>query len=304
MKFVEMGSARFRVVPITLGLAMACTLGVCPAFAAEVEVEEGTEVAYEAVAEEAEEAVEEEAVEETTWAYAGITLDSEDFGVSTVYYTSTYFESTDLVNPLTTELYTEDEIAAIEESATAEEAEGYVEAPADAVVGIGVYGSDTIYWYDADAAAAIVASADALYLDAATGVVTDAEGNEVATSLNTTWAYAGITLDSADYGIGTVYYTSAYFTGEDLVNPLTVEAYTEEELAAIEEGATAEDADGYVEAPAEAVIGVSVNGSTTIYWYGAEAAEAIVASADPLYLDAETGVVTDAEGSAVAEPIA
>ena len=62
------------------------------------------------------------------------------------------------------------------------------------------------------------------------------EVNEEADSLEN-WAYAGITLDNEEIGIGSVYYAAEYFTRENILNPMTVEPYTEEELKAIEENA-------------------------------------------------------------------
>ena len=53
------------------------------------------------------------------------------------------------------------------------------------------------------------------------------------------WAYCGITLNNEDLGIASVYYTAEYFTRESILNPLTAEPYTEEELAAIVDGAVA-----------------------------------------------------------------
>lgn len=168
-------------VPAALvSIALACSLGAC---ADEAILDESEEASVEAITEEsAEETVEEEEEEETTWAYAGITLDSEDYGVGTVYYASGYFSGEGLVNPATTEAYTEEELAAIEEGA-AVDAEGYTAAPADAALGVSVYGSDEVYWYDADAAEEIVSHSDALYLDAETGVLTDESGEVVAEAM-------------------------------------------------------------------------------------------------------------------------
>ena len=119
------------------------------------------------------------------------------------------------------------------------------------------------------------------------------------------WAYAGLTMNSADNGIGTIYYAAPYFAVQDqtaLVNPATAEAYAQEEVDAIIANA-AEDAEGYVAAPEGAVIGISANGTDTIYWYDADNAAAIVAHADPLTLNAENGELTTAEGEVAATAI-
>ena len=157
-----------------MGIALACSLGAGAAWADEAVLDEDEEVAVEAAVEEAdEETVEGEEEEETTWAYAGITLDSEDYGVGTVYYTSSYFEGEGLVNPATTESYTEEELAAVKEGA-AVDAEGHTASPADAALGVGVFGTGDVYWHDVDAAEEIVSHSDALYLDAETGVLASA----------------------------------------------------------------------------------------------------------------------------------
>lgn len=166
------GSLRVTVAlpAVLVSVALACSLGAGSARADEaVRTDEGEEVAIEAVAEEAAE----EEGEEATWVYAGITLDSEDYGVGTVYYTSSYFEGEGLVNPTTFEAYTEEELAAVKEGA-AVDAEGYVAAPADAALGVGVFGTGDVYWHDVDAAEEIVSHSDALYLDAETGVLASA----------------------------------------------------------------------------------------------------------------------------------
>lgn len=65
-----------------------------------------------------------------------------------------------------------------------------------------------------------------------------------------------------------------------------------------------EGAEGYrFDVPADALIGVTVADTDTIYWYDAEAAAAIVGHPDPLTMDAETGAFVTAEGEAVAAPI-
>ena len=90
--------------------------------------------------------------------------------------------------------------------------------------------------------------------------------------------------------------------GSDIrrINPVTTEPYTADEISAICDGA-AERAEGYIfDAPVSAMIGVSLYDSNVIFWYDAEAAEAIIAHADPLILDAESGALFTAEGELVA----
>ena len=117
------------------------------------------------------------------------------------------------------------------------------------------------------------------------------------------WAYGAMPLNNGN--VGTIYYTAAYYQLEGIVNPTNPEyaPYTEEEIAAIVNGAI-EGAEGYrFDAPADALIGVTVADAETIFWYDAENAAAITSHPDPLTLDAETGAFVTAEGEAVASPI-
>ena len=105
------------------------------------------------------------------------------------------------------------------------------------------------------------------------------------------WAY-GVTIE----GVGTIYYTKAYFAQENIVNPLTAAPYTAEEIAAIVDGAV-EGAEGYTfDLPGDALLGM---GS---FWYDAENTAAIVSHADPLSMN-ENGVFATAEGEKVAAPL-
>ena len=105
------------------------------------------------------------------------------------------------------------------------------------------------------------------------------------------WAY-GVTVE----GVGTIYYAKAYFTQENIVNPLTVAPYTAEEVAAIVDGAV-EGAESYTfDLPGDALLGMGG------FWYDAESAAAIVSHADPLSMN-ENGVFTTAEGEEVAAPL-
>lgn len=105
------------------------------------------------------------------------------------------------------------------------------------------------------------------------------------------WAY-GVTVE----GVGTIYYAKAYFTQENIVNPLTVAPYTAEEVTAIVDGAV-EGAEGYTfDLPGDALLGMGG------FWYDAESAAAIVSHADPLSMN-ENGVFTTAEGEEVAAPL-
>ncbi len=229
------------------------------------------------------------------WAYAGLDLQSEEAGVGCIYYSAPYFDQEGIVNPVTAEAYTEEELAQIKDGA-AEENEAYITAPEGAYLGLGVFGSEEICWYDEEGAAAITSHADPLALDKETGSVFDGEGKEIAQAM--IWAYAGLDLQSEEAGVGTIYYTKKYFETEGRINPVTQKPYTEEELTALQE-----DVSTYPLAPSLAYVGMQVYGEETIYWYGEEAAAAIVSHADPLALDAESGDMLDGEGLVVASPL-
>ena len=234
----------------------------------------------------------------TTWAYEGIALNLEACGIGSVYYTSNYFDEAGIASLAGTGYYTAEQLEAIVSGASAS-ATGYVEAPADAAIGLSVYGTSTIYWYDATAAAAITSHTDALVLDAATGTLSSTVATTLASeSTETTWAYAGITLDSEALGIGSVYYSSAFFADETLLAHLVNTGYYTAESAAAIVSAASTSAAGYVEAPADAVVGISAYGASDIFWYDADGAAAIVSTSDALALDAATGTMSSTVASA------
>ena len=246
------------------------------------------------------------------WAYAGITLDSEDLGIASVYYAADYFTREGILNPLTVEPYTAEELTAIADGAVMG-AEDYVtNVPADAVVGVSAYDSEgAICWFDEENEAKLLASSDPLVFSAETGELKNMDGEMVAAAIPglEDWAFAGITLDSEDLGIGSVYYTQSYYlavqNGElETVNPLTAAPYTSAEVMAILSGAV-ENAQGYVSGVSEdAFIGISAFGSDAICWFDESDAAKILSSADPLVLTAETGEVSNLAGEAVATAIA
>ena len=109
----------------------------------------------------------------------------------------------------------------------------------------------------------------------------------------TNWAY-GVEIEN----VGTVYYGRDYFAqkDKDIINPLTKEAYTEDEIKAIVDGAK-KGAVGYVfDIPEEAWLGMND------FWYDQDAALAIVAHEDELTIG-DDGVFTTADGEEVAKPI-
>ena len=236
------------------------------------------------------------------WAYGAMPLNNGNVG--TIYYTAAYYELEGIVNPTNPEYapYTADEIAAIKNGAE-QGAEGYrFDAPANALIGMTVADTDNVYWYDAVNAVAITSHADPLTMDTATGEFVTAQGETVASPI-TLWAYGAMPLNNGN--VGTIYYTAAYYELEGIVNPTNPEyaPYTADEIGAIKDGAV-EGAEGYrFDAPANALIGMTVADTDTVYWYDAVNAAAITSHADPLTMDTATGEFVTAEGEAVAKPL-
>lgn len=245
------------------------------------------------------------------WAYAGITLDNEEIGIGSVYYVTEFFTRESILNPMTVEPYTEEELKAIEENAVAG-AEGYItNVPETAVIGISVYGMNgKVFWFDNENSKKILASADPLVLNAENGAVTNGSNEPVADALPAleNWAYEGITLNSEDFGVSSVYYPASYYeailAGElETVNPVTVVPYTEEELREIISGAVESNVNYVSDVPAAAGLGLGVFNSEKVFWYDGDNAATILSSADPLVLNAETGEVSNLAGEIVATAI-
>lgn len=97
--------------------------------------------------------------------------------------------------------------------------------------------------------------------------------------------------------VGSIAYAKAYFEKTGIVNPLTANPYTQEEITAIVKGAKEECESYTFDLPENAVLGMGD------FWYDADNAAAIVSHPDPLTMDAN-GVFTTADGKTVATPIA
>ena len=242
------------------------------------------------------------------WAYAGITVDSEDYGISSIYYTDDFYDDEDIINPITVQPYTDVEIADIISGAVVGADDYVVYVPDSAYIGVSVYGPDgQILWFDEDTAQLILTYTEPLYLDVEIWALVDSTGKIVANAIPVleNWAFAGITIDSKDLGIGSVYYCEDYYrlilNGElDTINPRTQKPYTAEGIQAILSGAVV-GARGYVTGvPAEGWIGISVFDSNVIYWYDADNSSKILSSTDPLSLNATTGELSTLAGESVA----
>lgn len=119
-----------------------------------------------------------------------------------------------------------------------------------------------------------------------------------------TWAY-GFVFNDKDSGVGIIYYASPYFELDDIVNPATGEPYTSEEVEAIFTDAESDDAKdkGYVAAPKDAFLGMTIYDGNNVFWYDKDAAREIVSHADALTLDSKTGELADADGKVIAKPM-
>ena len=102
------------------------------------------------------------------------------------------------------------------------------------------------------------------------------------------WAY-GFSLNHEGAGVGTIYYSKKYFEREGIVNPASAQPYTIEEIDTIKNGAI-EGATNYTNnVPTNALVGTNVLNTNKVFWYDEENSNKILASADPLLLDKETG---------------
>lgn len=104
-------------------------------------------------------------------------------------------------------------------------------------------------------------------------------------------AYPIIALNSADYGIGTVYMAESLLTPET-INPVTVAPYTESELDQVKHSTAIMLDEGMA-------LAISVCNADTVFEYTAEESAAIRAHSDPLKLDAGSGAVSTLNGDGV-----
>ena len=111
------------------------------------------------------------------------------------------------------------------------------------------------------------------------------------------------TLNSEAANVRNIYYTTAYFELENLVNPATAKPYTEEEIEAIRNNAQT-DSEHYISGAADgALIGMQAYDTGRIFWYDADSSTAIISHADPLQLNGETGELKTAEGNTAAKAV-
>ena len=120
--------------------------------------------------------------------------------------------------------------------------------------------------------------------------------------MKTNWAY-GFNLNHEGAGVGTIYYAAKYFEKDNIVNPASAEAYTDSEIETIKEGADNNTENYVFDVPENALVGMNVLNADKVYWYDDENSLKILASANPLALDAATGVMKDTEGNVVANPM-
>ena len=114
------------------------------------------------------------------------------------------------------------------------------------------------------------------------------------------WAY-GFSLNHEGAGVGTIYYSKKYFERKGIVNPANAKPYSDEEINTIKSGAI-EGATNYTSnVPENAIVGMNVLNSDKVFWYDEENSNKILAVADPLLLDKETGNIKNANGEVVAK---
>ena len=114
------------------------------------------------------------------------------------------------------------------------------------------------------------------------------------------WAY-GFSLNHEGTGVGTIYYSKEYFEREGIVNPANAQPYSLDEIDTIKNGAV-DGATNYINnVPDNALIGMNVLKTDKVFWYDEVNSNKILASADPLLLDKETGDMKTTSGEIIAK---
>ena len=114
------------------------------------------------------------------------------------------------------------------------------------------------------------------------------------------WAY-GFSLNHEGAGVGIIYYSAKYFERNGIINPANAEANKTEEIDKIKNGA-ADGATNYTNnVPENAIVGMNVLNTDKVFWYDEDNSNKILASADPLLLDKETGDMKKVSGDVVAK---
>lgn len=108
------------------------------------------------------------------------------------------------------------------------------------------------------------------------------------------------TLNSEAANIRNIYYTTAYFELENLINPATAKPYTDEEIEAIRNNADTDD-DSCI--AGGALIGMQAYDTGRIFWYDADSSREIISHADPLQMNGDTGELKAADGNTAAQAI-
>ena len=100
-----------------------------------------------------------------------------------------------------------------------------------------------------------------------------------------------------------IFYTAKYFELEDLTNPATAEAYTDQELDLIKENAVEGNENYVFDIEEDALIGMEAFNTHKVFWYDTENGKKITSSAAPLLLDGESGEFRTTEGESVAKAL-
>ena len=98
--------------------------------------------------------------------YIAMTMNNEALNIGTIYFTDLFLAG-DVVNPATQQKYTEEEKAALQVAELA--------APENAVIAISSVAPESVLWFDAENAKAIVSHTDALIIKGDEMITTEAE---------------------------------------------------------------------------------------------------------------------------------
>ena len=117
------------------------------------------------------------------WAYL-FAENHEGLNIRDIYYAAKYFDREGLINPASTEAYTDAEIAAIKENAKEGNEKYCFDVKEGALLGISAFNTGKVFWYDEATSEQIVKSPAPFILDGETGdLKTMEEGKVIASAM-------------------------------------------------------------------------------------------------------------------------
>ncbi|MBR4163058.1 MAG: hypothetical protein IKR11_06000 [Solobacterium sp.] len=115
------------------------------------------------------------------WAYK-FAENAEPLNIKDIYYAAKYFDREGLVNPASSEAYTDAEITAIKNNAKEGNDSYCFDVKEGALLGLSACNTGKVFWYDEETGGKIVKSPAPFILDGETGDLKTMEGNTVVAS--------------------------------------------------------------------------------------------------------------------------